>query len=244
MQTTMELAETEGLNITVAMGMERALAKYYAGLVQKKEALDEEEDCGVSTYYAWKKAHPDLVQYIEDRARLKALKHQRGEDVAWEARQKRSSHELQEKAIEALKSKELIPAMLDVALGGHRSLTMMADGKNGPYEKIYNIISYPRDQVEAVRRLQELARGGALPEAKAETLEFLDRLTEERTDAEYAEEEAEDTGTKLEDIGFGMGVGTRFTKITAETADGRTITAEVKDNIDVIEGDSCELGNS
>lgn len=246
MQTAIELVEEQELDVSVAMGMERALIRYFSGLSKKVQSFEEEDACSISTYYSWRHNYPDLVQAIEDRARLKALKAQRGEDVAWEARQKRRSHNIQEQAIEAMERPEVVGAMLEIVLGGYRTVDLEDYDEEGNLRaKRYNIVSYPRDQVEALKRLQELARGGALPEAKAETLEFLDRLSEEKRLLEHQQEdeereEPEDTSTKLEDIGFGMGVGTRFTKITAETADGRTITAEVKE-ADIVEGESHEL---
>ena len=233
MQTTMELATTEDLNVTVAMAMERALVRYFSGLANKCEALDDEDGVSQGTYYTWRQKYPDTIQRIEDAARLKALKNQRGEDIAWESEQKRKSHELQARAIGALMDEQLVPALLEVALGGNRQIVITEDGDDGPEERIRNIIAYPRDQVEAVRRLQELARGGALPEAKKDALEFLDNVTE----YEEGKEETK-TGPTLDDMI--TGVPAQFTRVTAETADGRKFTAQVEE-AEVIEGESHEI---
>jgi len=232
MPKTTDIVAAEGLNPRVALAIESALTRYFKGLATKKEALSEEEGCSEGTYYTWRKEHPDLIQAIEDQARLKGLKAQRGEDIAFEARQKRRSHFVQEYAMEILEDVAVMEAMHSIVLGETRLV------RQGEEEKY--ITAYPRDQIEALRRIQEIARGGTLPEPRAEALEFLDRVPveNERWGRKEKEEEEEKSGTTLEEIGFGA--STRFTKITAETADGRKLTAEVSQE-DVIEGESHEL---
>lgn len=220
MKDTTALATEHDLNPRVAMGLERALARYFAGAGPKKQCLQEEENCSEGTYYTWRKENPALIQRIEDNARLRGLKHQRGEDIAWESRQKRESHLIQEWAIKALKQNDIKAALIDLALGNPRTITVGDEDKH--------IVPYPRDQIQALELLQELARGGALPEAKKDSLAFLDRLTE-------YEEEDRDRGPSLDD--FVLGVPTRFSKITAETPDGRKFTAEVTEP-NIIEGES------
>jgi hypothetical protein len=204
--------------------MERALTRYFLGHGTKKECFDQEEDCSDATFYTWREKHPQIVQAIEDNARLRGLKGQRGEDIAFESRQKRRSHEIQEWAIDAFERNDIKAALIDLALGTSRTVMM------GDEEK--HIVAYPRDQIQALELLQELARGGTLPEAKKDALEFLDRI------AETEEEEEEHDGTTLDD--FVTGVPAQFTRITAETADGRKLTAEVS-QADVVEGESHEV---
>lgn len=216
------LAKEEDMNPSTAAALHRALTRFFSGEGKKTELLEDEVGCSPSTYYRWRDKNVELMQTIEDRARLLALKQQRGEDVAWEARQKRLSHGIQEWAIDSLSRRDVQGALIELILGTTRTV-MMGDEER-------HIVSYPRDQVQALQLLQEIARGGALPESRQGTLEFLDRIPMQDTDEE---EEEKPSGPKLDD--FILGIPTQFTKITAETANGRKLTAEVGNN--VVEGE-------
>lgn len=218
METT-DLAVSNDLNPRVAQGMERALTHYFLGHGTKKECFEAEEDCSDATFYTWRQQYPAIVQAIEDNARLRGLKGQRGEDIAFESKQKRRSHEIQEWAMGTFERRDIRHALISLALGEPRLVTM-----NGEEQ---SIVAYPRDQIQALELLQELSRGGTLPEAKKDALEFLDRIAEQ-------DEETEDGGTKLDDL-F-IGVPTNFSKITVESADGRKLTAEVS-QAEVVEGE-------
>lgn len=214
------IADEYQLDKRIASGMERGLHEYFMGYGTKEECLDRHGSS--ATYYSWKKKHPEAVEAIEHEARVAALVETDGDNIAFRASQLRASREVQVDAILKLKKAGIIDALADIALGQVRLVEM------GPDEEPKRIIPYPRDQVEATRRLQELARGGVLPESADVTMEFIERML--RKDAAQ-EEKGQTTLQKL-----GLGVTPEFTKITAETADGRVYTAEVSDSL-VVEGE-------
>lgn len=196
-----------------------ALFDFYAGRGNKTDCLDRHTSH--QTFYRMKSAYPEIVKRIDDSARIDALLEVFGDDIAFRAVQKVISRDVQMQAMLALRDQDIVSAMTTVALGSPR----MVDLGNGEAKQI---IAYPRDQVEAVRRLQELARGGVLPEEATNLLELI---------GEKGEEEKSVTLQQL-----GLGITPDFTRITAQTADGTTYTAEVKRG-DVIEGEFEEEPN-
>jgi hypothetical protein len=234
METAIELAENAELNPKIALAIQRALTEYLLGHGTKVDCFEQERGCAISTYYNWRSEYPDLVQAIEDRARLNALKNQYGEDVAFQARQKRRSQHVQEEAMRALEDDRVVGMLFDLILGVPRTSVIEQD--NGELD-VKRIHVYPRDQIEAFRRLRELARGGVRPEITADGLDFLDRLpmlgeNKRRAMEDFRQQpEEQPRGVTLDDIA----PSAQFTRITAETTDGRTFTAEVKHD-EVLDG--------
>ena len=141
-----------------AFHMREALTRYYLGLGTRGECLDDVSGCSETTYYRIRNEYPELVQAIDDSARLEALLRVSGEEIAFQGWQKRMSHVIQERATEALLDPRVMEAMLQIILG--KSRTVVLDGTELP------IIPYPRDQLEALRVVQDLARYGCLPESE------------------------------------------------------------------------------
>jgi transcription elongation GreA/GreB family factor len=219
------LAATENLSVDTALAIERALVRFFLGLGNKTDLLNNEERCSAATYYRWRKDHPDFMQALEDHARLRGLKEQRGETVAFESGQMRASRDIQRRAMDILHAQEILDALRDIALG--KPIRVELEG-----DDVRWILVYPKSRIEAMKLIQEVARFGAQPETRKDALEFLDRIKAESR---------ESRGATLEDVAFGT--PTHFTRITAETADGRTVTAEVKRDIEVINGESGEVQN-
>jgi hypothetical protein len=211
----LDLAIIEETDVTqaAAEGIYDALFEFFTTGGSKTKCLDEHTSHQV--YYRMRKSHPEVLQRIEDSARIDALLDTFGDDIAFRAAQKVVSRDVQMQAMLTLRDQNVIGAMADVALGKLREVDM-GDGE------VKQIVAYPRDQVEAVRRLQELARGGVLPEQAQDLLHLLSK----RGAMEEEEEIAEEKAVTLQQLG--LGITPDFTRITAQTADGTTYTAEVK----------------
>jgi hypothetical protein len=180
--------------------MREALCDFYLGRGSKKECFDAVKGCSETTYYRLKNEHPDLVTAIDNSARREALWRTNGDDIAFQARQKRISHQLQLEAMEALE--ECIPVLVSIALGEPRQVEV--DGET------QTILVYPRDQVKAVAFLQKIAQEGVLPETEISIKNYL------RPEITSEAEEQDDL-----DWMIGVGVPTDFKTLTATTPDGR-----------------------
>jgi hypothetical protein len=206
MRSLKRLIEQEGVRWNTALAIRRALIKHYLGHGSVARCLEEAERCSETTFYRWKNDFPELVEAIDNSARREALYRTNGDDIAFQARQKRFSHQIQLAAMEALK--DCIPMLVSIALGKPRQVEV--DGET------QTILVYPRDQVKAVALLQKLAREGVLPETDIAVKDFLRSETASDTKEE-----------QNPDWLIGVGVPTDFETLTATTPDGREVRATV-----------------
>jgi len=222
-----KLVEEQELSLDTSHGIYRGLFEYFMGQGPKTECL--KRHVSDSTYYRWRDSHPEVINEIEKVAKTAAFLEQEGDNMAFRAEQLQQSREIQLSAMKKLKDTGIIDTMADVALGVIRTIDMGEDRD----PKV--VVPYPRDQVEAVRRLQELARGGVLPEHMGDSYEFLQRLM---YSPDEKEEEVEEEVLTLQHLG--LGITPEFTKITAQTADGTTYTASVE-KPSIVEGEVNEV---
>jgi hypothetical protein len=190
--------------------MREALCHFYLGRGSKKECFDAVNGCSETTYYRLKNEHPDLVAAIDNSARREALYRTNGEDIAFQARQKRRSRAIQEWAIGLLLDPRVMQATLDIALGIPRQVEV--DGAT------MTIIVYPRDQLKAIALLQDLARGGVLPQTQGSFTDILPVRGKTPSQRKNM--------TTLESIGA-FGVRTDLSTITASKPDGQSIKVSV-----------------
>jgi hypothetical protein len=188
-----------------AYQMRQALCHFYLGRGSKKECLDALDGISETTYYRIKNEYPDLVDAIDRSARREALYRTCGEDIAFQARQKRESREIQRRAAEILK--ECLPVLASIALGEPRRVDV--DGET------QFILVYPRDRLKAIALVQKIAREGTLPKREI-TLK----------DIQWAEPPREAEEPSLDWL-INIGVPTDFHTVTATTPDGREVKATV-----------------
>ncbi|MFW6082861.1 MAG: hypothetical protein ACOC8C_02270 [Chloroflexota bacterium] len=188
--------------------MRQALCHFYLGQGPKKDCLDAVNGCSETTYYRIKNEYPDLVEAIDHSARREALLRTSGQDIAFQARQKRKSHKLQERAAEALLDPRVMDTIVDIALGKPRTVAVGGEDQH--------IIVYPRDQIRAFALLQKLAREGVLPETEIGIDDII-----------WIDPPADDTKKDNLDWMIGAGVPTDFKTMTATTADGREVKGTV-----------------
>lgn len=205
MRSIDRLLEKTSVRKRTAFQMREGLCHHYTGRGSKGECLDALNGCSETTYYRIKNEHPELVEAIDRSARREALYRTCGEDIAFQARQKRASHQIQRSASEALE--QCIPVLASIALGEPRQVEI-----NGETEFI---LVYPRDQLKAIALLQKIARHGVLPESEISTEDIARPQASD-------EEQAPDV-----DLLIGAGVPTDFDSITAKTPDGREVRATV-----------------
>jgi hypothetical protein len=188
--------------------MQEALTHHYLGRGSKAECLDKVNGISETTYYRLRKEHPELAEAIDHSARREALYRTSGEQIAFQARQKRRSRAIQERAMEALLDPAVMQAIVDIAIGRPRTVTV------GHEEK--HIIVYPRDQVKAIALLQDLAREGVLPETEVSIDDLI-----------WAEPPTDDKDKDSLDWLIGVGVPRDFNTVTAKTGDGQEIKTTV-----------------
>jgi hypothetical protein len=211
-----EIIESSDLKPKSAFAIHDALVRYYQGLDAKRDALDDHPGCSSSTYYRWRDSHPEIVHEIELSARREARDRVSNREAAFAAEQSEASRDIQRWAMRALQDTDVRSSLIATARGEIEVIERQ-DGDDK------EIIPYPRDRMRAVEILQDLARGGALPEATAQYLH-----------AEYHESSDDDEGTSLEDLGTGG--NPNFREASGDTPDGRKVSRRINDD-DIIEGE-------
>ena len=136
-----------------------ALTAYYRGENKLEEALVVHANVSKSSYYRLKNEHPAIMGDLDRRARIEALLAKSGKQLHLESQLQEVSLEIQAAAAQGVRA--AIPAVAAIALGESRFVTM-TNKAGEQYEK--QLPSYQRDIVAAVKLLQELGRGGTLPE--------------------------------------------------------------------------------
>ena len=137
--------------------IEEALVLYYTG--KKRTMIDAFSSViGMShgTYYSLKKEHPDEITDIIRSARVIAADERSDIEIAFSAEQLDVSIEVQRRAAEIIG--ESLPELQRIAMAVHSTYT------DTVREIEKTIAVYPRDQLGAITILQQLARGGTLPE--------------------------------------------------------------------------------
>lgn len=214
MDTRDKNSHTKKISPDQARALKAALASYYKGERSLTEALDIEEGTSTSTYYRLKDEHPSQMEQIDRSARREALLDKAGLQLHIEGAMMTESLAAQREAAMALL--QTIPHLLEIATG--RSREVEVTGRDGEsYTKM--IASYPRDMVAAAKLLQEIARGGTLPE-----------LPTNFSAADEKDDRAPDPSTLL-------GPGPDFSRIEITTPDGRRLTATVERDDEIIEGE-------
>jgi hypothetical protein len=154
------------------------------------------------------------MEDISREAKAEAYKDRDDKQVAFDAEQFDVSVHLQRMAFVYLM--ESLPKIADIATGEAREVKV--HGK----KKV--IVPYPRDQNEAVRILQQLARGGVLPEGAPG-----------RVSQMLGEPDAGGRESRLPVLP----ISAEFTSVVAKAADGTTVTVEQGD---IIEGEVVSDG--
>ena len=194
----------------------QALVSYYVEGPPIIRAFDQVEPGLIDRYYRRRKNYPEEIERLNREARTLALLERSGDEIAFESEQIQMSQKIQRATVEQIKS--TIPNLASIARGESRVVRDRYIGK----EKV--MIVYPRDQIDAIRLLQSLARGGVLPERY--------KRVEVAESAQTTEPEP------LLDL---LGVSTNFTSLTTHAPDGRKFTATLEAG-DVIEIALCSYG--
>jgi hypothetical protein len=172
---------------------------------------------GRTTFYKWKGDYPDEFDVISREAKAEAYKERDSKQVAFDAEQFDVSVQLQRMAFEYLI--DSLPHIADIARGEAREVKVKG--------RVKVIVPYPRDQNEAVKILQQLARGGVLPEgAPGRVAQILG--------------EPADEGDKESRLPV-LPISAEFTSVVAKAADGTTVTVE-RGSADIIEGEVMSDG--
>jgi hypothetical protein len=208
-------ANRRNLSESEREAFKKALVLYYTGTSPIRAAFDQVEPGLVDRYYRRKKKYLEEIDEINVEARHIALQKRSAAQLAFESRQEAFSMELQRAAAAMLEG--ALPGLADIAEGKPYTVYDEAIGQ----EKV--IIPYPRDQIAAFNTLRTLAREGLLPQ---------NMVTRRGSSAEQGET---DKGQLLPLIG----VATDFRRITAQRADGTTLTATVE-HPDVIDAEVDE----
>ena len=189
------------------------LVSYYVEGPPIARAFDQVEPGLIDRYYRRRKNYPKEIERLNREARTLALLERSGNEIAFESEQIEISQKIQRAAVEQVKS--ALPAIAKIAHGESR----VVRDKNTGKQKV--MIAYPRDQIDAIKLLQSLARGGALPEGYR------------RTEVETSQSSER---TPMLDL---LGV---VTPITTQAHDGRRFTATLEAG-DVIEGDVVPISD-
>jgi len=205
--TVTDVTTTTKISGEERQAIEDALFAYYAGEQHTiSEALTTTKGTGVGTYYQRRKDFPDEILGIQKTARLKAREFIAGQRQALDAEAIAASKELQANARKALQ--EGLESLAIIARGEMREYSLDDKERDGT-QKVKTILPYPRDIVGAMKILQELARGGVLPEGNT------------ILPPEYATEEQREPMIPI------LGIGADFTRVTATAMDGTQYTATV-----------------
>ena len=148
--TSSKIPETERKAIL------NALVLYYSGHAKLADALKQTEGISKGTYYKRKADFPDEIKELHDEARAIALRERSDVQTAFDSEQLAASIEVQGAATEVLK--KVVPELARIARGEPRTVYVEEKGQHK------TLFPYARDQAEAVRILQSLAKGGVLPE--------------------------------------------------------------------------------
>ena len=141
---------------TERKAIRNALVLYYSGSVPIADAFDRTDGITKSTYYNRKADFPDEIKELHDEARTIALRERGDLQTAFDSEQPAASIEIQRAASQSLQ--ELVPELARIARGDPRTVYDETKDCNK------TLLAYPRDQAEAFRILQALARVGVLPE--------------------------------------------------------------------------------
>jgi hypothetical protein len=188
--------------------MREALCHFYLGRGSKKECFDAVKGCSETTYYRIKDEHPELAEAIDHSARREALYRTSGEQIAFQARQKRRSRAIQEWAMDVLADPRVQEVLLSIILGEPRTVVV------GDEERY--IIPRPADRIRAFKALLDLARCGCLPETEVGIDDII-----------WAKPPADERDEDSLDWLIGVGVPVDFETIAATTPDGRDVKATV-----------------
>ena len=134
----------------------KALVIYYSGEPRIADAFAQVEPGLIDRYYRRKKKFPDEIKAIDAEARAEARWERSRKRTTFEAGQTEQSMEMQRWAAEALKS--VLPELRRIVMGKPKEV-YDADGN-----LVKTLIVYPRDQLDAMRSLLNLARTGVMPE--------------------------------------------------------------------------------
>jgi hypothetical protein len=204
--------EAERIPESVRTVLKQVLVLYYSGqAVSIQAAVEQVDGIGSTTFYKYRGDYPDEFEAISREAKAEAYKERDSKQVAFDAEQFDVSVQLQRMAFEYLL--ESLPHIADIAQGKPR------DVKSGGKKK--TIVPYPRDQNEAVKILQQLARGGVLPES-----------TPGKVAGMIGEPDEGNKESKLP----ALPISAEFTSVVAKAADGTTVTVE-RGSGDIVEGE-------
>lgn len=185
------------------------LVVYHTTECTMQDAFKSIEGMSSSQYYRKKEANPDEIERLNRQALVLAQGKLNADYAAYQARSLVQSKEIQTRAAEAIL--EALPRLAQMAKG--ESITV--PGEEGE-DRVITV--YPRDSTEAMFRLQQLARGGILPEhvsgPVAEVTPPLPLLP--------------------------AAVSPRFKSLTAESVDGTRVTLTVEPP-DVVDGAFVEV---
>jgi hypothetical protein len=196
--------------------LKQILVLYYTGQVTSiQDAVAQVGDLGRTTFYKYKGECPAEFEAIVREAKAEAFKAKDDKQIAFDAEQFDVSVRLQREAFAYLL--DALPGIASIAKGEVREV------KAGGKKKV--IVPYPRDQNEAVKILQQLARGGVLPDSSQVT-RLLDQPGDKKSE------------TRLP----ALPVSAQFTSVVARTADGTTVTVERGSGVDIIEGEVIDDG--
>ncbi len=195
--------------------LRQILVLYYSGRATSiQDAVAQVPEMGRTSFYKWKGDYPVEFDAISREAKAEAYKEKGDKQVAFDAEQFDVSVQLQRMAFEHLLAS--LPQIADIAKGEVRKVDV--DGKT----KV--IVPYPRDQNEAMKILQQIARGGVLPESA------VGRMVQAAGDSD---EDDKQSGLPV------LPISAEFTSVVAKAADGTTVTVE---RGEVIEGEVISDG--
>jgi len=211
---TLELTE---MRDGTRRGILDALTAYYKGdCPSYSDAFADTPGISRDTYYRYMREQPELIAEIDEEARALAAKSRGSVQLASDSMLLQESFAIQHQAADELH--QAIAHIGRIARGEPSTLTL-TNSKGKEYTKV----SYPShaSAVNAFTALQNVARGGVLPEAIA------------RMVATVPQDDAPDQGQQLLPM---LGARTDFTEVTATTPDGTKFTSRI-DRGDIVEGE-------
>ena len=133
-----------------------ALVLYFMGQASKKDAFKQTPGVAFSTYTSWKRSIPQQITPIETEARLIAQEHTSDKALAYSAEQLDLSIYVQRRSAQIIKSH--LDKLEDICAAKHQVV------HDPTKDKDVFVLVYPRDVLGAFKQIQEMARGGVLPE--------------------------------------------------------------------------------